>query len=670
MGGRPVRRAAALLALLPAFTPLRAQAQDGEPIVLSPQPPLEWFHFYDLDLALELEWRANITERDSATLPSTRDVQNRVREILDARTTGFVGHPNLLELDLGGRFWFEQLWQDFDSTGTDQFIGQTLLNWDVSGLLIKESSFPITIYSRQNTTTIDQQFGGSLENTFSETGGRVNLRDQVFPTNFQVFYRKILQDNPAAAQDFKLDQFTVQADGRVEMSQDQRLAWDLKWDNVHQTGNLFVPNSFNRLEGNATHTFEFGEQDRNILRTQLRVFNETGQLDFTQIRLDPRLRLVHSDDLNSWYDYTFEYDQRTGQEQLVNRGTANVQYQLFDSLMIIGNAGFNLLDIPTQDFDSAEIFGRGDVQYTKEVPLGLLNANLNGFVSWVDQSPQGAPVQLTNQIFTFSVANTFTINQRNVVASSIIITGLGGVPTYMLGTDYTVQTFADSTQVTRLISGSIPAPPVSVQVSYVIGPDPGGTTFVEGVGLEGRYTFEEGILTGLSAYANVFLQNEARPVGNDENDFTDLRYGVEYSVWKLYFKAEREHRFSDFSPFEATRLEARYTETLGRGSTVVLSALYQDLDRQNEGVRTRTATLSGQWAQLIGDNLQLSLLLQYQWSDDTVALQSQGFEGQFDLSWRYRQTEIYAQVRGTLNDSSTADDTSFQRFIVGFRREF
>lgn len=648
-----------------------AAQDDGGPVVVSPRPDLEPFGIYDFKGALELEWRRNYDSVDPTGGPTTTDTADRLREILELRTGGFVGHPNLLELDLGGRFWFEQRWLDFDTSGTQEFTNQFLLDWDISGLFIKETKFPLTLYTRQNISEIDRQFGGTLQNTFQENGLRLNFRDQVFPTNLQFFQRRIKQVDFVSGQGFTIDQYTAALDGRVELGLDQRLAWDLKYDDVNQSGELFIPNDFRRLEGNATHTFEFGERKQNTLRTRLRIFNETGGRDFTQVRLLPRLSLEHSSTLNSWYDYSFEYNNRPQQEQFDNRATANVQYRVFDSMNVIGTSGFNLLDIPTQSFDSNEIFGRGEVQYNKEVPGGELNAGLNGIVSFIDQSDRGSPIQITNQAFTFNAFNMFTINLRNVQTSSIVITDLTGLITYTVNVDYFVMGFPDSVEVTRIAGGGI-APGETVLVDYLIGPEPGGTTVITGAGVDLRYTFEEGILKGLSPYVRVFRQDETRSVMTadfPENDFTDLRYGVEYNIWKLYFKAEGQDRSSTLSPFEAFRFEGRYVEPLGRGSSIIIGALYQVIDREQEFVRTKTATFTGQWNQRFNDNLRLQLTLQYQMTNDTVALDSNNFEGRFDIWWQYRQMEIYGQFRTSINDT-TSDDTIFSRFVVGIRREF
>ena len=135
-----------------------AQSTDDGPVIVSPRAELKWIDFYDIQAALEIEWRTNIDEVDPVGGPNRRDSENRAREILELRTQGYIGHPNLLELDLGGRFWLEQRWIDIETESTE-FIPQFLVDWDISGLFIKETKVPFTVYTRQNTSTIDRQFG-------------------------------------------------------------------------------------------------------------------------------------------------------------------------------------------------------------------------------------------------------------------------------------------------------------------------------------------------------------------------------------------------------------------------------------------------------------------------------------------------------------------------------
>ena len=56
-------------------------------------------------------------------------------------------------------------------------------------------------------------------------------------------------------------------------------------------------------------------------------------------------------------------------------------------------------------------------------------------------------------------------------------------------------------------------------------------------------------------------------------------------------------------------------------------------------------------------------------NEDNLDNETDAFEQRLDVYWRIRQLDVYAQVRNSVRNTN-ADDTSFQRFIVGFRREF
>lgn len=56
-------------------------------------------------------------------------------------------------------------------------------------------------------------------------------------------------------------------------------------------------------------------------------------------------------------------------------------------------------------------------------------------------------------------------------------------------------------------------------------------------------------------------------------------------------------------------------------------------------------------------------------NEDNIALETDAFEQRFNLLWQYRSVEVYAEIRNSTR-STTTDDTDFQRFVLGLRREF
>ncbi|MHC4107056.1 MAG: hypothetical protein ACYSTY_03110 [Planctomycetota bacterium] len=665
-----VCRVLLVAAIASVARPVLAQTDQG-PVTVSPRRQLEFLGIEQLDAAITVEWRLDVDDVEDTT--SRRDTEMRLREILELSSQGYLGHPNLVQLDLGGMFRFDQRWLDFEATGTDEQINETVIDWDAAATFLPNQKFPLTLYTRQTTSDVDRQFGASLEQSLREYGVLLTARSETFPTTIQAFRREQRQEDRFGGLDFDIDQNTVQADGRIRITPRQLMSWDFAYDDVDESGELSVPRSFERIEGNVRHAIDFGADKQHQLRSDFRYFNESGARDFESFRVNERLQLRHSPNLRSQYNYTFEEQNRPDFEQRLHEGTAFVRHQLFDSLSTFARAGASNLTVSTDNFDRDEVFGELESNYVKQVPGGRFFADVGLRLSHVDQSDRGVPIPVFDTSLTFDAVDLILIDRRNVTPGSIVVTDATGLITYVEGVDYTVLVLPDRVEIRRVGGGAIGAME-TVLVDFELGPEPGGTIDTVGYGGRLRYTFDETFLRGLSFYTEYFEQDESRSEaltigGQPENDFSDLFYGVEYSAWKIYLRVERQHRDSSLSSFDATRLEARYVERLGLGSALVLSAHYQELDRTDENLRTETTTFSGRWDQQLTDRLRMSLELQFQDVESDAGGDSQAFEQELDLSWQYRQTQVYAKIRNSYRDTDF-DDTLFQTFIVGLRREF
>ena len=507
--GFRARTATALCTIVTMMLAGTVLAQDDGLVLVSQRPELKWLDFYFLDVAIELEWRRNLSQVDPLTGGSITDTQDRFREILQLGTRGYVGHPNLLELDLRGSLLVTQRLLDLESTGARENLNELLFEYDVSGLFFPQQKFPLTVYSRRSQSDIDRVFGSSIEQVWTETGARLTVRDATFPTNVHLFTRSLDKTDVAFGQDFTLDQNTFEANGRVEIGAAQSMWWDFSYDDIDQTGRLFVPQSFERLEGNLTHTLAFGALEENQLRTVFRIFNETGDLGFRQILVNPRLRLQPSRPLQVWFDYRFEDLERDTLELTRHDGSANFRHQLFDSLVTTGRVGGIHQDIRTDSFSSDEVQTDLQLDYTKRVPLGTFYAvaNLNWDRIW--QAERGTPIPVIGQPFTFPPSDLIIIFEENVEAASIVVRDLTGTILYTLGVDYLQLVLPTRVEIQRIPGGNI-APGETVLIDYAIGPEPAGRSTTSNAGVSLRYTFDEGPLSGLSVYGRYLRQDQDR----------------------------------------------------------------------------------------------------------------------------------------------------------------
>lgn len=650
-----------------------AAAQDEGSIVITGREELEWLHLGDIRASIETYFQRRIDEVESPDGATTRDTEDRLREELNLETDGFIGHPNLIELDLSVGLRLEQRWLDSDTLDTDGTEYENFWEYDVSALILKEGKAPLTLYSRRRQTTIDRQFGGSLDNTLTEHGARLRVRDKTLPSLFQYFHREQDQTSLQEQSDFDLTQDTFQWQTQYSPGEGQLLTWDYTYDNVDEGGSARRANAFERHDAIAIHTWRFGpEAYRSNLRSALLLYKETGQFPLERIRLDESLDLRHSRSFETRYDYTFHQESRADARQTFHRGSVGFRHQLFDSLTTTGDVGLSRLELTQGDFRSDQQFASVGLDYTKRAPYGHLTAAAAVRYTRQDDSEQGEELQITDEPHQFNSAGRILLTRRNIILDSIRITDVTGLFIYAENVDYSVRAIGETVEIRRILGGAI-APAQPVLIDYRIGPEPGSTTDTINGSISARYDFDEGILRGLGLYVQYRRQDQQRSsrgrVELIEEDVRDLTYGAEYNFWRMSLLAERQNHDSTLSPFDSTRFEARYVDRFAPGSALALSADYDSLDFVDDNVTTEILTLDGRWDQRITDRLRSSLRLTWRLEDDSAGADLQAFEQQLDLTWEYRQTTVYAKVRNSILDSEV-NDSLFQTFIVGIRREF
>jgi hypothetical protein len=349
--------------LVTMMTATATNAQDEGPIVINPRPEFEGLQLDFLDLWFEFEWRRDVDEVENPDGDTTRDREDRFREILGLSTGGYLGHPNLLQLDFTGRFGLTQRDFDLGTTGQDDGVDETLIEFDTAGRFFDESKIPLTLYARRVQNDISRQFGGSLESTLMEYGARLSLRDETFPTSIHVFRLEQEEVDQLGLTSYDLGQNTVALDGRVLIDDGQTIWWDYTFDDIDQSGQLRTTGVSERHEVNATHELKFGEQQQHNLRSRFRYLDESGDFDLEQIRLHEILRYRVLENLQTWVEYTDEHIDRTDLSQLSRDIRGRFRHELFESLVTAGQIGYQRFEVDTDNFTSDELLADLDFDY-------------------------------------------------------------------------------------------------------------------------------------------------------------------------------------------------------------------------------------------------------------------------------------------------------------------
>ncbi|MCC6907783.1 MAG: DUF802 domain-containing protein [Phycisphaerales bacterium] len=646
-----------------------APPEEGGPIVVGErQEQLDSFVIQRFRTALEFLYRYRTDERKRPGEPTTRETEEIIRPSVEFSTDAYIVHPNFIQLSFTGGLQLDHTTLDSTTLNLNEDTTTLDTNYDFRAFILGESSLPVTLYSRRSQTNIDRLFGPSLDSTLTEHGGIAQFVNDRAPTTIQLFHRDQQQTDAGGQTDFGVVQDTFDVHSNIRVADRQSLSLDYTLDSIRQSGAGRRAQDFIRHDATALHVLDFG--DRDSLRSQLRLFDQSGDSQLRRISLDESLRLYHSETLQTRYDLFYENQSRADSNQDFLRGNFNVRHRLFGSLVTSANIGASTLN--TDGFTSNEYYGDVTFDYTKKVPYGIFTASASVSENIRDNGPRGTPLRIFDESRTFNDPAPITIARQNILPGSIVITDISGLTFYDEGLDYTLMVFFDRVEIRRVVGGSI-VDGQTVLIDYTIGPESANTITTTGLGFSARYSINDGFLNGLGLYMR-YLQRDAsidspRPSEFILDDSRDLIFGADYITGPLSLNAEYETYDSVVSPFDATRFEARYVHTLGRFSSLSLLGSYQMIDYPSLDNHVDLATVTASWNQQLTNQLRLNAQLVWRDERDDLQGHTQGFEQRINLNWRYRQTEIYVSGRNSIFDSS-AEERLAQSVEVGFRRTF
>ena len=674
---RRVVCAAALAACFAVFPPDSARAQephaappdDEGPIIIGQRRRYERFYLARPEVFLDL---TGIYQHDKTTSGDTtvRSDQYVFEQTLGLSTQGYVLSPNFFALSLSASAGLNESWinvQDELGSESDSNIG-TIYEWDVEGVFQPNGPSPLTLYSRREQGWVFREFGPALETTTTETGGSLELRSARAPTRLAVSRLDSSQNGIEDIEDFSYTRDAFDWNTTYLHGDNQTVEWDYTFSRVDQTG--VTEQQYQTHDATLEHELAFGQRRRHTLTSRLNYYQQSGDFDYQRFRFDERLRMQHTDNFRTRFDYTYDQSDVGGSDRDRHRVAAGFTHHLYDSLVTNGDAGVQYSE--AGGAGTLETFANMDVTYRKQIPLGLLSANLGLSWSRQDSDAQSEPIQIIDQPATFGDAQPIVITGSNIDPNTVVITDPSGLLIYQPGVDYTVTQFADRVEIDRVIGGQI-GPGQAALLDYQLTPLPAAVTTSNALSTGLRYEFQQGPLKGLSAYGRYAETKQDldtdSPAAFALNEFTDIIYGVEYRFWHMHLGAEHQDHDSTINPFEADRLFARYTQRVRDKTLVGLNAAYTTITYFEPANQLELLTLSAQVQHHFTPRLSGSLTVLYRNEDDDLRGRTTGFEQQLELRWDHRQTQVYAILRNAQLDNPDQDQ-SFQFFQLGLRRQF
>jgi hypothetical protein len=671
---RGLLRGGIALALAAAWCSRAALAQtlgepspDEGPVVVGELRKYERLHLDPPTLALN-SVNSYSHDRDKTGGNTSEFSEAFFQQSIEVNTQGYFIHPNFVELNLGGTFGVNESF--IDSDGDSSQSTSDIYTWDLKSIILRNGEAPITLFSQRNQSWISREFGPTLQNTSTSTGASIDFKKTAVPTHLEYSHNESEQTGVEGTEDFRYTRDSFSWFSSAQPRPNHNLTWNYNFDSVDQaSGDGANPSSYETHQATLADQITFGHKDRSSLNSTLNFTQQSGTIENQQFRWDERLRLQHSDDFSTRYQYTLSKYDYPGSDRTSNRFLTGFTHKLYDSLTTNGNAG-----VEKSDFSGGGdvLFSFADLlfDYRKKVPYGNLSASLGFATSRTESDSTTTNTPISNRPFTFTDPAPIVINGNNVQVGAI--TDPSGLVLYRPGVDYTVQKFSDRVQIDRVVGGLIPNGQ-TVLVDYALGPLPASTTETNSFSSSLRYDFDDGFLSGLGVFARINVSDQSistsSPSSFTPNDFTDTALGADYRFWHWIVGYEHEFYDSTINPYDADRFYGRYSRSIDYDTTVALNTAFTSIDYTQPVDHVKLFTVSGQVTRNISRELSATLTALYRDESQDTTRDVSGFEQQLQIDWRHRQTHVYILLRNSMLDTES-QDTSFQFFQLGIRREF
>ena len=640
----------------------------------------KWLHLDPAEFTLELVARYESSEIDQPNSPAAKSSSYTFEEALSASTTGYVVHPNLVELNLAGKFGVSQRFFEGDTldattpAAAERTDSQydTIAAWDARATFLRNQTAPFSLYTTRSQQYISRDFGPTLESTTTTYGLFWNINLKKVPMTLRIERREEDQDDFTGLQAFSITQNTVEWGGAYNIAEAQTLSWSYTFNDVSQSSPTVPDTDFNTHDATLSYNHDFGDKKQNTLYSTLQYRNQSGDFALEQFRFDNFLRLRHTDRFETEYTYAYSQYDIDPSERTTHRGTAKFRHRLYDSLVTTGQVGAELNDFGDAGAQGQIYLGSLSFDYTKKAPLGRFSADLTLAANYQLDDARTETLFIVDERHTFTDPRGIVLTRQRIAPNSIRVTDLAGIVTFRPGIDYDVIPFDTRTEIRRIPTGLIP-PGSTVLLDYAVLPEPESTTTTTAIAGGVRYDFTDGPLTGLAVYGRFLFQDQTIDSSREDffvpDDVTDFLAGAEYRLHGLTLTAEQRWHDSEIDPYDSTLFSARYSRRFRQNTTLSATAAWTSINYQDPDNTVDLLTFSADLEHRFSRSFDAKLTLLYRNENDDLLGDTTGFEQLLNLTWKHRQTEIYVLLRNAMYETE-AQDSEFQYFQIGFRRRF
>ncbi len=430
-------------------------------------------------LAAELSYRME-TDEVQGPFASTSNSTQQFRQRIDIETGGFVYHPALMTYSLTLSPEWQQEFDDYDP-GTEQTSDTFLLGYSVDMTFLESKPYSLDVFARQQRSTLTTSLATTSESVNDAYGATLRLKYPVLPTTLALAHSTTDQSG-------FFDSYEVRDEARLNMrhtrpSNDTN--FNAIWVELDRTALGSTINTEN-LFGILQNFWRITPDNRVLLNSSLTLRDSKSDIfSSSGVDLSENLSWRHSDTFSTYYDFLIGQDKT--ELRTIDRlsASAGLSHSLYENLITTAFLSANTSSIGEDDYG-----GNVNFNYQRRIPGGTVYASLGQDYRITTRSYEVALIQVVNEEHVLTTGAVVTLNNRNVVLSTVVVTSPDGliiytrdIPGVQLG-DYRLEEVGTSVIITRTSYGAIPdGGTVLVSYQYLSNPAYDSSNYEQSYGL-------------------------------------------------------------------------------------------------------------------------------------------------------------------------------------------
>jgi len=640
-------------------------------------------------------WEGSLETLSSFTRQETRTGDQRSRsqdilseERLNVRNTGaYIFDPRLVTLSLGGSFGIFQDRSSFDGDTRTSF--DTLLGYDAFASVLSDQPLSLNVFANRTQSVTSRELAGRSEGMTENRGATLFARGVYIPSTLS-FRQELLDEESRVA-----DIVARRSEQRNIFRYEGERGWTdsemgLVYEFVDDTDRVFPSLSFRSHDAQANYSLDFGEELNRRWDSRLGYFTRSGIADTAFWTAEESLRVDHTEQLRTDYRYLFVRSETDGGANTMHTGLANLQHRLYESLTTTAGLDAVRQIFPQGERDSYR--GRLGWVYTKRLPLGgRLTAGLGGSLQYEDDEFKATEASVSQETHTAGtpVALPMPLDNLLVVTSSVVVTktALGPLPVgcippagppvpLVLGTDYTLQTVGEITQIVPVpcagaTVGINPGDTIAVDYRFSVSPSRSFTTEAWHANLSVDYRWIRVFFSHEQSDQSLISGQDGRFLSDQRSDTVgaELRYDGSRLHASLLGEARRVRSTQvDYDSFRTSGFAdfAILPQATLRLSADQVITEFSDPHRETRSQAARAGLFYSFY--ILGSSAFVDASAGYRRLEDTAQPTDELIEARLQVRWLYRKLEVSPALEFFERQRGDTTTTEYRAMVRTVRR--